>query len=337
MRRLAALGVPLVLVAFALAGAGVLVPSGVAGAVTTAPAGAVSATGSPLVPSTGSGTAAGSITVDLGAAGSLPAGKTLILTATATVGIVDWASFSLFPTGITISTRNKVGNALDVVLGAKTSGTAATIQVSSVEINTSGARGSVTVTATLQGVTFTPASVSIGTLYPTPPAPPTVALTATATPQLSPGETSGPAATWTLTLSGNSTAGSGWVAGDAVVVTVAPPSGANCASGAALFFAATPSVHIGSAAGLSAAPAVTASVTNGGPCASSEPNELVVELTDSAWFEQAGSVAITLSGVRYTVGPTASADGVGPVDVSGAYLSTTVDTSGAPNAFVGGV
>lgn len=337
MRRLGALGGALVAVVFALAGAGVLAPAGVAGAATTAPAGAVSATSTPLVPSTGTAQAAGSITVGLGSAGSLVAGETLILTASATAGVTDWANFSLSSTNIGIATRNEIGNALDIVLGAKSAGVAATIHITSVELTTSGARGSVIVTPTLTGVVFTPSSVSIATLYPTPPAPPTITLTSSSTPQLSPGETSGPAATWTLTLSGNPTAGNGWVAGDAVVVTVAPPSGTNCTGGAALSFSATPSAHVESATGLSATPTVATSLANGGPCGSSEPNELVVTLTDSAWFEQSGSAVVTVSGVRYTVGPTATADGAGPVDVSGAYLSTSVTSSGAANAYVGGV
>jgi putative cell wall-binding protein len=337
-RPLAASVAALVTCAGALAGAG-FVGTGVAAATTAVPTGTISAPTVSSVPSTGTGKTAGSITIGLSSSGSLPSGETLqlLLSPSTGSGVVDWSNYSVKMTGISYTTTTRVGNALNIVLGAKSAGTAATVHVTGVKVTTSGARGSVVVTPTLQSVTFAPATATIATLYPTPPAPPAATLSSTSEPQLSPGETSGSAGSWTLTLSGTSTAGSGWNSGDAVVVTVAPPSGTNCAGDGYLAFSGTPTASVVSSTGVSVTPSVADSVTNGGPCGSPDPNELEIQLTNSVWFESSGSVRISITGVRYTVGPTAGADGAGPAVVSATYLSTTVTAAAASNAFVGGL
>ena len=189
----------------------------------------------------------------------------------------------------------------------------------------------------MTGVTFNPSIATIANLFPTPPADPTLSLTATSAPQLSPGETSGPAGTWTLNVAGNSTAGAGWVDGDTVVVTIAPPSGSNCNGDDYLSFAGTPTASVDAWTGLSATPSVATSVTNGGPCGGSEPNELVIEFTGSAWFQTTGSATISVHGVRYTVGPGAAAEGVGLVQVAASYHTRPISSSGASNAYLGGL
>ena len=320
-------------------GSGALSAWGTAGATTTPPAGAISSTGAPQVPSTGTGKTAGSITVSLSATGALQSGETLhlLLDPSTSIGIVDWSSFSISTTGIGYSTTGKAGAALNIVLGAKSAGTAASIHVTGIKVNTTGARGSIVVTPTLQNVTFSPTTATIGSLFPTPPSAPTGSLSSTGEPQLSPGETSGPAGTWTLTLSGNSTSGSGWVTGDSVLIDIAPPAGTNCAGNSYLAFSGPPSASVLSYSGVSATPSVAASITNNGPCGGSDPNELIIRFTDSVWFQSSGSVSISLGDVRYGVGPTASGDGVGPVVVSGTYLGTSIDTTKAANAYVGGL
>jgi putative cell wall-binding protein len=340
---------------FALAAAAALTAgmTGVAGA-TTAPTGAISATSAPSIPSSGT-SAAGSLTVTLGASGSLDTGKTLQLKASPSAGsgVVTWSTYTVSTSGITHSTVHALGSKLDIVLGAKVAGATATIQVTGISYSTTSGEGTVLVGASITGVVFTPSSASdakFETTSPhssTPPStrshptPPTFVLEASSEPHLGVGETGGEAGAWTLTMSGTSSSGNGWTSGDVAAITVAPPSGSNCAGNGYLFFSGTPSVVVSSAAGVSAIPTVSAALASSGTCGSVEPNVLEIELTNSGTFDtgSTGDVTIAISGVRYTVGSTASSVGTGAVNVSLAFprTSSPVSESEAANAIVGGL
>lgn len=126
-----------------------------------------------------------------------------------------------------------------------------------------------------------------------------------------------------------------------MVITVEPPSGANCAGNGYLFYSETPSVTVSSATAVSETPVISASLSSTGACSSVEPNVLKIELTNSGAFDgtSTGEVTIGVSGVRYTVGTTASGLGTGAVAVSVAYSRTSsrvIDTDAA-NAILGGL
>lgn len=317
--------------------------SGTSGATTPAPTGTISATSSPLVPSTGTGKTAGSLTIALSATGSLPTGETLVLTASTSTGTgtVHWDGYNITATGITYSSTLEAGDALNVVLGAKTANKAATLHIVSIKYTTSGAAGQVNVTPTLPGVTFSPSSASNATLVQTPPSAPTLSLVATSQPHLSIGQKSGSAGTWTLTMAGNSTTGGGWASGDTLLVTVSPPSGTNCVGNDALSFAGTPAASLGATSGVTASPTLATSTVSSGTCTSAEPNQLEITFTNDGWFDTAstGVVRIDVSGVRYTVGSTTSGVGAGGVNVTAAFSvsPSSVTTTSASNATVGGL
>jgi putative cell wall-binding protein len=328
-----------------LLGNGLLAGVTPAGA-TTAPTGSISATRSPPpVASTGQGVAAGSLTINLSASGSLPTGGELSLFATATSGTVHWKGYSIsVSNGVSYHSSMAIGNALDIDLGPKIAGQSAAIYVTAVQVTTTGASGHVRVAATLRGVVFTPSTASDGTIVMTPPNAPAIAVSSSSQPKIALGASDASAGNWTVVMSGDSSAGSGWTAGDTLTLTVAPPSGTNCAGNGYLFFAATPTVTLDAISGTSATtggtptPTFAASLGANGGCSAGQPNELLLQFSSRLYFDAtaSGNVKLTISGVRYTAGTTASAMGSGLVKVTGAFsvAPSDVSTSSASNASV---
>ncbi len=265
---------------------------------------------------------------------------------TASSGTVHWNSYSVsVSSGISYSATSHLGNALNIKLGPKTTSHAATIYVTGITFTTTSASGSVAISPKLHTgaatVTFSPSSATDATILPTPPNAPHVTVIAASQPTVSAGTTTVAVGDWTLTMSGSSTTGSGWNAGASLTVTVAPPSGSNCAGSAYLYFAGVPTVTVDSSTGTGASPTVSGSLSYSGPCSSAQPNELELSFTKADYFSTTGSVTITVSGVRYAVGATATAIGTGAVGVSGSFSVTgstpfsAVDASRASNAVVG--
>ncbi len=337
LRRVAAAVVLSTATIVAVAG-GFVDGSAQAGA-TTAPTGSISATSSLAVPSTGTDVTAGSITVTLSAAGALPTGDTLALFMSASSGTVHWKDYAVSVTGgISYKSTVSIGDALDIVLGPKTATRSATILIKEIKVSTQSAVGKIEVSPTLNGVSFAPASASDGTIVQTPPVAPSISLAAQSRPQLKMGESAGAAGTWTLTMSGDVSAGSGWVAGSALTITVSPPSGKNCAGSGYLYFVGTPSVDVTAASGTSATPSVSASLDSSGACSSSQPNQLKLNFANADYYVTTAetSVRIQISGVHYAVGSTTAATGTGIVGVAAAFSATpsNVATTGAPNATI---
>jgi putative cell wall-binding protein len=309
-----------------------------AGAV-AAPTATISATNPLPLPSTGTGVTAGSLTITLSAAGSLTSGATLALFATASKGTVHWKSFKVSVSGgISYSSTMSAGNDLNIVLGAKVATLAATISISTIKFTTSSIEGTVAVSPTLNGVTFTPPTVSDGTVVQTPPSAPTITLSSNSQPQLRIGENAGSAGTWALSMSGDLTAGSGWVSGSVLTVAVSPPSAINCAGNGYLYFVGTPAATVAAANGVNATPSVALSLASSGGCLASQPNELKITFENAVYFDTASrtTVQIAISGVHYTVGTTAKAIGTGGVIVTSAFSATpsTVFTGSASNAII---
>ncbi len=225
-----------------------------------------------------------------------------------------------------------------MVLGSKATNTPVVIKVTQIKLSTTHAERNVVVTPRLTGVTFTPASTSDGTIVQTPPAAPAISLTAQSRPQLKTGESAGIAGTWTLTMSGDVTAGSGWLAGAALTITVSPPSGKNCSGDGYLYFVGTPSVGVTAASGTSAIPSVSVSLVGSGACSSSQPNQLKLTFASADYYVTTTetSVLILISGVHYAVGSTTAATGTGVVEVAASFSATpsSVATTGAPNATI---
>lgn len=303
---------------------------------TTVPTGSISATSSPPVPSTGSGVAAGSLTVTLSSGTSLPSGGELALSVTASSGVVHWTSYSVsVSSGISYTSTLHVGNALDIHLGAKTPSDVATIYVTGIKFTTTAAQGAIDVHATLNGITFSPSSAKDAIVEPTPPAAPTMSIASTSRPQVDIGASSAAAADWTVTMTGDSATGSGWAASDVLTVTVGPPSGTNCAGAGYLYFASVPTVVVGGSAVMTSTPAISASLSNGAPCTAAQPNELKLTFTAADYFEASspGTVTMAISNIRYAVGSTKTATGTGDVLVSASFSATpsSVDSAGASN------
>ncbi len=195
-------------------------------------------------------------------------------------------------------------------------------------------------------VTFSPSTAKNGTIVQTPPKAPTIAVTSGGQPKIALGATGAAASNWTVAMSGDSSSGSGWTAGSKLTLTVAPPSGNNCAGGAYLYFAAVPTVTLGTVTGTSATteatptPTFSASLANGGTCTATKPDELLLTFTSSLYFDATGpgAVDVTISGIKYALGATASAMGTGDVGVSASFSATpsSVDTIGASNASIEG-
>jgi putative cell wall-binding protein len=232
---------------------------------------------------------------------------------------------------------SSAGNDLNIELGSKTATVSATLKVSGIKVTTSSVQSSISAYPTLPGVTFTPSSVRVATVAPTPPTAPTMTLAGVSQPQVAPGESTGAAGTWTLTMTGDMTSGSGWTSGSALTVTVSPPSGTNCAGSGFLYFAGAPTATVSSATGTSTTPSVSASLASSGSCSASQPNVLKLSLDNSVYFNSTsqGTVKITISNIRYAVGSTAAADGTGSVLVTASFSpSASVATTNAANAKV---
>lgn len=335
-----------VAVAVALSAAAVVVlPGGLvdgltpAGA-TAAPTASISATNPLPVPSTGTGVTAGSLTITLSAAGSLTPGATLALNVTPSAGTghIDWDTYDVSPQTVTVSTVGASGSILDMVLGKKDANTPVTIKVTQIKVSPSNATGSVVVKPRLTGVTFTPPTVTDGTVVQTPPSAPTITLTSTSQPQLRTGESAGSAGTWALSMSGDITAGSGWAAGSVLTIAVSPPSGANCTGNGYLFFVGTPAATVATTSGVSASPSVAPSLASTGGCLASQPDELKLTFENAVYFDTTSrtTVQVAISGVHYTVGATAKATGTGGVIVTSVFSAapSTVFTGSASNAII---
>ncbi len=326
-------------VAFSVVTGGGVVGSTPAGA-TTPPKGAIFATSSPAVLPTGLAQPAGSLTITLSAAGSLTSGATLVLqiAPSAGSGIVDWENYDVSAEAVTVSRVGALGDALDMVLGKKSANTAATIKLTQITVSTTEVAGAIVVTPTLTGVVFTPSSATDATVLQTPPNAPTVTLVAESQPQLSTGDSDGAAGTWTLSMSGDIAAGSGWAAGSTLTITISPPSGSNCVGEGYLYFAGTPAATVSTTSGVSSTPSISPSVENDDTCSASQPNELKISFINSVYFVTASKtvVQIAISGIRYAVGTTATAIGTGRVRVTASFSasSSTVTTASASNGTV---
>lgn len=263
----------------------------------------------------------------------------MVLYASATHGTVHWKSYTvLISGGISYKSTFKSGNALNIVLGAKTATRSATIELTEIKLTTASAQGSIQVTATLNGVVFSPSSATVGTVVQTPPNAPTMTLSATSQPQLSAGESNAAAGTLALTMSGDLAGGNGWVAGSVLTLIVSPPSGTNCEGGAYVYFASTPTATVTSTSKTSGSPSISASLANSGSCPVSQPNDLKLTFTNAVYFDTSsqGTVRVTISGVRYSVGTTSAAIGSGAVTLAASFseIPSTVNTSSASNATI---
>lgn len=285
----------------------------------------------PPVPSTGSGTG-GSLTITLGPTGSL-ATDTLALKATSSAGVgyVHWTPTHYH---VTVSTASLTsygasGSFLDIVLGGKAANTTATISVTQIKFLTTGAGGKVVVTPRMTYVTFSPSSVSDAIVVQTPPNAPTMALAAASQKDVSPGTAAAVAGTWTLTISGDLAAGSGWLADSVLTISVAPSSGTNCEGGDYVYFVGTPTATLESSIGISETPSISPALANSRVCSVTKPDELKLTFGNAAYFDTSsqGSVKITISVIHYSIGTSAS---TGDVLVAASFASPSSSASPSP-------
>ncbi len=323
--------------------------AGIAGAADTLASGStIAATSAPAIPSTGT-QAAGGLTITIAGGSTVTAGDTVNLAVTAGSGTVDWAGASASATGITVTGTSGIGsNILKLTVGAFSSTSAATINVTGVSYSTSAATGTLAVVATLN--TSTPSL--IGTFAPTtgvanatlPTTGASFSLAAATTPTIGAGVTKQAAGNWKLGLYGATT--TGWTAGDTVSIDVeVPGTTTNCTGGfttpESVGFAAVPTAAVTAVTGaVSTLPAVSVSLGQTTACSGTSVNDaLIVKFTNSgsmtsaAGTNQAPSATITLSGIAYNVSAAAPAGNV-VVSATASTGASVVDGTAAPGVTV---
>jgi putative cell wall-binding protein len=299
----------------------------------------ITATGQPRVTSTGANQAAGNLTVTLhNTTGAKLTTSHLKLALTASGGgTVTWSGQTVSASGATKATAGLDGTASLTVTVSMPAGATATVSVNGITYNTLVAHGTIRVTpswktaATTTAGTFTSPgdAVNAYATHATPPAKPAAAVKATSTTAVLFTATAQSAGTWTITLTGAKTGG--WVKTETIRVAVAKHDDHDCtvtASGYVLF-TGTPSASVSGSTGVSAAPTLTPSTTNGATCKGLNHNELVLTLTNTGTFTKAtGTVTIHVTGVKYaTKAGNAAAVGTVSIDWGFDLPSTTTVTA----------
>lgn len=332
----------LLLVAGVLVGAG-----GVAGA--TSSYINIASSGEPPLPINGTGTSgalAGTLTVTLGSSCTISSsGVALSLSAyvresTGSTDSVRWGSSTKVKSYSGVSVESYTVEPSDFVIRLESKTTAdATIVVSTIRyVDTTHSPGTVYVSG---GCDRHTATVANATFYTSPTAP-SVTLSASGSPsQIEAGDIDATAQTWSLTLRGTETGPNGWVNGDVAKIAVEPPGGAGCEAGSSISFSSSPTVTVESHSDVSNSP--TLSETLSSTCGGGDgQNELVLTFQDTGVFDKPtqGTVAIKITGVRFTVGSTAAGVGTGDVRVDASFVevtsssATVTEVTGAVNAVV---
>jgi putative cell wall-binding protein len=314
------------------------------------------ATSAPSVPATGSGNAAGNLTIHL--RGHEATATTTYLRLKATSGNsgtthVTWASESVSSSGISVGTVSSSGNTLVLPLGKLATGTSATIKVTGVTYNTATAQGTIkvtprwhnistTATYTVTEGTFTP-SYAVNAKSTTPTAataPAVITVKATTTPAIGVGMTNQAVGSETLTITGKTTGTTGWTATGTLTLTVTPGV---CTIKDFIAFDGTPTVTFTSAksSDLSTTPKVTASLTHSAACATTgKTNELKLTFTNAVTIKKAktaGMAVFTITGIHYSTGATNPATKpavTGTIAKFDATTTPSVTTTTADNAYV---
>ena len=340
-----------------------LTPSSAVNAHVVVPAGStlgdsISATSAPSVPATGSGNAAGSLTIHLRGHEKAATTTTTYLRLKATSGNsgtthVTWASESVSSSGISVGTVSSSGNTLVLPLGKLATGTSATIKVTGVTYNTATAQGTIkvtprwhnistTATYTVTEGTFTP-SYAVNAKSTTPTAataPAAITVKATTTPAIGVGMTNQAVGSETLTITGKTTGTTGWTATGTLTLTVTPGV---CTIKDFIAFDGTPTVTFTSAksSDLSTTPKVTASLTHSAACATTgKTNELKLTFTNAVTIKKAktaGMAVFTITGIHYSTGATNPATKpavTGTIAKFDATTTPSVTTTTADNAYV---
>jgi putative cell wall-binding protein len=325
----------------------------------------ISAVSAPSLPSTGTNQA-GNLDLSIASGSTISSGDTIELTltpGTTSAGTVDWASNPVVSAnGITVTAETGAGSSTETLtLGALPSGGSATIDLSNVVYDTSGAEGSWTVVAGL----YTSSGVLVGTFSPStgvanatfPGVPTGFVLTAGSTPTISSGVNDQAAGNFNLGLYGAD--GESWTAGETVTIAAEVPGTTTNCTGTftapqEVGFATTPTASVTAVSGdVSTTPTVSVSLAQSSACSgTSNDDELVVKFTNSgtltnstATTYSSPSATITLSGVEYDV-TTATPGGLVPITatstgttvVDGADVAVTslavAATTGPSNADV---
>ncbi len=323
--------------------AGVIgVTAGVAGA---AVHGTIKATSAPSVGSTGTGVAAGTLTITL-PSGTALTGKVVTLTASASGGgSVKWTAAPTvsFTSGTAAITAFAVSATLKLKI-TKPAATSDTIHLTGITYTLATAHGTIKVTPSQTAVLVITPTFVVNAKAPGAPAgaPATKAIKATATPSIGRG-TARAAGGWTMTFKASATKTTalkeGWTKTEVVAVSVATNATKNCTVTDFVIVTGTPTATVSGTTHVSAKPTVTVTATALAPCAGRNHNEVEVTFTNTGKFTaKTGLFTITLSGVKYDVGKTA---GTGPVAVTAKFTGTafatatkTVAKTGASNASI---
>ncbi|MGH8989349.1 MAG: cell wall-binding repeat-containing protein, partial [Acidimicrobiales bacterium] len=313
----------------------------------------IAATSRPRITSTGANEAAGDLTVTLhNTTGAALATSHLSLALVASGGgTVDWSSQTVTASGATKATAGADGTSTLTIAVSMPSGGTATVSVKGITYDTALAHGTVRVTpswksgTTSDGTFASPGdAVNAYATHSTPPARPSAAVLAGSTPAIAFTGTAQAAGTWMITLTGAKT--SGWVKTETVRVTVAKHDSHNCtvSSSGYVLFTGTPSAAVSGSTGVSVAPTIAASTTNGATCTGLSHSELVLTFTNTGTFSKAtGTVTIHVTGVKYdtkagdaasagTVSVASGVDAPGTTTVTGKATTKDAGAHGAANA-----
>ncbi len=302
----------------------------------------IKATSVASVGSTGTGVAAGNLTLTFpSGSGTTLSAKEIELKATPATGSVAWtAAPSIAKNAGTVAGETVVGDVLSFDL-TKSATTAVTLSITGIEYNLTHAHGTITVTpsnpTTPVAVVFTPASV-VNAKAPGAPAtaPHTKVMTATSTPSVGRG-TGMAAGNWTikLTASTNETTavGEGWKKTGVVSVTVwTPVTDTNCAGTNYVLFTGVPTATVSGTTKVSVTPTVSVSTAPVSPCVAADHNQVKVTFTNTGRFTgKTGTFTITLTGVKYQVGATTHTGNIFAYSAyTGTYFGSTKADVSAP-------
>lgn len=299
--------------------------AGVARAASTPTYAEISAASHPTMTSTGSGQAAGnlSILVPRNTTGStFTVDVVLTLDSNGTVtGHVTWTTATLSGTGfgghqptfLTAPTRHE--SAVEITLtqppssGVLPGQAAGTIDVTGIRYDTSGAIGTLEVVPSRGASGYRFGSVegaSNATLPGSSRSAVVVSATATAKPELSVDAGGQTAGTWRVRLT--ATAGDvGWARTSSIVFRVEPggATDTNCApTTGEVLFTGTPTAVVTASAHASVTPTFTLTKESTyATCRSTQFDVLRLAFTNAGTFSEAGHVTITISGIKYDVRP----------------------------------
>ena len=302
----------------------------------------ITASSKPSVPATGTGNAAGTLTVKLRVGAGQASSHLRLAVAPAGGTAVHWDTAHVTSSGVTATQPTVTGSSstLTITLSNATTTATDTVSITGITYNTVNAQGTITVTPfwTITGNTagtFTPATVvnAVSTTGKPATAVASIVVTATTAPPVGVGMTNQSAGTLKVTINGTKGGTEGWTAGG--TITLQAKRTGLCTVTNFISFDGTPTVTFTKATSghYSATPKVTPSLTHSTTCAATgKTDSLKLTFTNAVTLQKNtsanGVVILKISGIHYSAG---AADTHGAVALTGTtktFSGSTAVTTG---------